>query len=85
MKVHLPFWQRLLITVGVMLLASYLAGLLCQSILGIPIPSYVAGVVGGLATLPAWYFLKRGGHRSTSSVTGQLQEIARNRRKETSI
>ena len=56
---HLPFWQRLLITVVVMLLSSYLAGLLCQSILGIPIPSYVAGLIGGLTALPSWHFLRR--------------------------
>ena len=59
METRLPFWQRLLVTVGVMLLASYLAGLLCQGVLGIPIPSYVAGAIGGLAALPAWDFLKR--------------------------
>ena len=59
MKLYLPFWQRLLITLGVMLLASYLAGLLCQSLFGIPIPSYIAGAIGGLAALPAWDFLKR--------------------------
>ena len=59
MKSLLPFWQRLLITIGVMLLTSYVAGLLCQNILGLPIPSYVAGAVGGLAALPTWDFLKR--------------------------
>ncbi len=59
MKSRLPFWQRLPLTIGVMLLTSYLAGLLCQSVLGIPIPSYVAGAIGGLAALPAWEFLKR--------------------------
>jgi hypothetical protein len=59
MKLHLPFWQRLPITIGVMLLASYLAGLLCQRVLGVPIPSYVAGAIGGLAALPTWDFLKR--------------------------
>ncbi len=59
MKSLLPFWQRLLVTVGVMLLTSYLAGLLCQSVLGLPIPSYIAGAVGGLAALPTWDFLKR--------------------------
>ena len=59
MKSLLPFWQRLLITVGVMLLTSYLAGLLCQIALGLPIPSYIAGLVGGLAALPTWDFLKR--------------------------
>ena len=58
-KKHLPFWQRLLITVAVMLLSSYVAGILCQSILGVPIPSYVAGLIGGLTALPAWHLLKR--------------------------
>jgi len=59
MEPRLPFWQRLVITVGVMLLASYLAGLLCQSLLGFAIPSYVAGTIGGLAALPTWDVLKR--------------------------
>ncbi len=59
MKLRLPFWQRLLVTVGVMLLASYLAGLVCQSVFSIPIPSYVAGAIGGLAAIPTWDFLKR--------------------------
>ena len=59
MKPRLPFWQRLPITIGVMLLTSYLAGLLCQSVFGVPIPSYVAGAIAGLAALPTWDFLKR--------------------------
>ncbi len=59
MKSRLPFWQRLPITVGLMILASYLAGLVSQSVFGIPIPSYVAGAIGGLAAIPIWDFLKR--------------------------
>ena len=59
MKLHLPFWQRLLVTIGIMLVASYLAGLLSQNVLGVPIPSFIAGAIGGLAALPAWHFLKR--------------------------
>lgn len=59
MKLLLPFWQRLLITFGVVLLTSYLAGLLWQAVLGFSLPSYVAGAVGGLAALPVWDFLKR--------------------------
>jgi len=58
-KSKLPFWQRLPITVGMMILASYLAGLVSQSVFGIPIPSYVAGAIGGLAAIPIWDFLKR--------------------------
>lgn len=51
MKSHLPLWQRLLITVLVMLAASYAAGLIWNAVLGFRLPSYVAGLVGGLA---AW-------------------------------
>ena len=49
----------ILVIIGVMLLTSYLAGLLCQTLLGVPLPSYVAGAVGGLAALPTWDLLKR--------------------------
>ena len=59
MKLRLPFWQRLLITIGVMLLASSLAGLFWERVLGFSMPSYAAGAIGGLAALPAWDFLKR--------------------------
>ena len=55
----LPFWQRLGLTIAVMLIAGYLSGLLWQSILGFPLPSFAAGVVGGLASLPFWEFINR--------------------------
>ncbi len=48
MKLRLPFWQRLPAT-----------GLVWQSVFAVPIPSYVAGAIGGLAALPTWDFLKR--------------------------
>jgi len=56
---RLPFWQRLLITIAVMLLISYVAGVLCESLFGFPIPSFIAGAIGGLASIPTWDFLKR--------------------------
>ena len=59
MKLVLPFWQRLLLTILVMLVTSYVAGLLWQKVLGFPLPSYAAGAIGGLAALPIWDFLKR--------------------------
>lgn len=59
MSLLLPFWQRLFITVAAMLVASYFAGLAWGAILSFPLPSYAAGVVGGLAALPIWDFLKR--------------------------
>jgi len=44
---RLPLWQRLVITVLVMLGASYLAALLWNAVLGFALPSYLAGLVGG--------------------------------------
>lgn len=55
----LPFWQRLLITIVAMLVASYVAGLVWESLLNFTLPSYVAGLAGGLSALPIWDFLKR--------------------------
>jgi hypothetical protein len=59
----MPFWQRLLITLIAMLAVSFVAGLLWQSILGFALPSYAAGIIGGLTALPLWEFLKRVGAR----------------------
>lgn len=59
MKLLMPFWQRLLITVAIMLVAGYVAGWLWQWIFNFVLPSYAAGLVGGLCALPAWDFLKR--------------------------
>jgi hypothetical protein len=55
----LLFWQRLLLTIAAMLAASWIAGLLWRSIFSFPLPSYAAGMVGGLAAPPCWEFLKR--------------------------
>ncbi len=55
----MPFWQRLLITLIAMLAVSFLAGLLWQGIFSLTLPSYAAGVIGGLTALPLWEFLKR--------------------------
>ena len=59
MKLVLPFWQRLVITIIVVLAVSYLAGFIWQSIFAFELPSYASGVIGGLAALPLWDFLKR--------------------------
>ena len=55
----MPLWQRLAITVTAMLGASFIAGLIWTILIGGFIPSYIAGVIGGLAALPLWDFLKR--------------------------
>ena len=59
----MPFWQKLLITFIAMLAVSFIAGLLWQSLFNIRLPSYAAGVVGGLTALPLWEFLKRVGEK----------------------
>ena len=53
------FWQRLIITVLVMLVVSFIAGIIWRSTFNMVIPSYLAGAIGGLITLPVWELLKR--------------------------
>jgi hypothetical protein len=55
----MPLWQRLLITLAVMLVASYLVGLLWQWMFTADIPSYLSGAVGGISAVPTWEFLRR--------------------------
>ena len=55
----MPFWQRLLITLAVMLAASYLVGLVWHWIFNADIPSYLSGAVGGLTAVPTWELLRR--------------------------
>ncbi|MBW2243037.1 MAG: hypothetical protein JRH01_13720 [Deltaproteobacteria bacterium] len=57
----MQFWKRLLLTLVVMLLASFVAGLMWEQLLGFSLPSYVGGAIGGLASIPVWEFLKRVG------------------------
>ena len=53
------FWQRLLITLLVMVVTSLLIAAVWRSVFNMTIPSYVAGVIAGLAALPVWELLKR--------------------------
>ena len=55
----MAFWKRLLITIVIMLAASFLMGALWREVFNMVIPSYIAGIVGGLTALPVWEFLKR--------------------------
>ena len=55
----MPLWQKLLVTIAVMLLASYLVGLAWQWLFKVEIPSYLSGAVGGIAALPTWELLRR--------------------------
>ena len=53
------FWQRLLITLLVMVVTSLIIATVWRSLFNMTIPSYVAGVIAGLAALPVWELLKR--------------------------
>ena len=55
----MPFWQRLAVTILAMLAASFILGVFWRSLFNIPLPSYLAGIIGGLTALPVWEFLKR--------------------------
>ncbi len=57
----MPLWQRLLVTLLAILAASFVADLIWQALTGYDLPSYLAGVIGGLAAVPLWDFLKRVG------------------------
>jgi hypothetical protein len=55
----LPLWQRLLFTLGTMLLTSFVAGFLWRSLFNTNIPSYLSGLIGGITAVPVWELLKR--------------------------
>ena len=64
----MPLWQRMLITLVAMVVASLVVGLIWHAIFGFQLPSYLAGVIGGMAAVPTWEFLKRVRPRSAVSA-----------------
>ena len=64
----MAFWQRLVVTLIAMLIASYVAGWIWQSAFNVTLPSYLGGVVGGLAAIPVWEVLKRTRRKRQSRV-----------------
>ena len=55
----MPLWQRLVLTIVAIVVASFIVGLIWHTLLGFGLPSYVGGVIGGLTAVPVWEFLKR--------------------------
>ena len=55
----MPFWQRLLFFLVAILLVGVVIDLLSHYVFGFKFPAYVTGVIGGLAAVPLWEFLKR--------------------------
>jgi ABC-type iron transport system FetAB permease component len=61
-------WQRVIVTLIAMVVASVIVGYIWWQIFGFELPSYLGGVVGGLTALPVWEFLKRV-RRKTAAAT----------------
>lgn len=65
----MPFWKRLLITIGVMLAASFVGGLIWKGIFDASLPSYLGGMIGGLSALPTWELLRRVGPKPAQGAS----------------
>ncbi len=55
----MPLWQRLIVTIVAIVVASLVVGLIWHRIFGFGLPSYIGGVIGGLTAVPVWEFLRR--------------------------
>jgi len=55
----MPLWQRMLITLAMMLLTSFAVGLLWHWMFSTDMPSYLSGVIGGITAVVVWEFMKR--------------------------
>ena len=64
----MPLWQRLIVTIVAIVLASFIAGLLWNKLLGLGLPSYLGGVIGGLTAVPVWEILKRVGPQKKKAI-----------------
>jgi len=60
----MKLWQRLLITLIVILVVSFIVGLIWASLFSVRFPTYLSGVIGGLVAVPVWELLKRVGPKS---------------------
>lgn len=54
----MAFWQRLGLTALIVLAFSGLVHVAWRSLLGFPMPAYLAGLLGGLVALPIWEYLQ---------------------------
>ena len=56
-------WQRLAITILSMLIMSFVAGIVWRNVFDASMPSYLAGMVGGLTAIPIWELVRKAGTR----------------------
>lgn len=54
----MKLWQQILITLAAMLVVSFAAGRLWLNAFDFVMPSYLAGVIGGLVAVPVWELLR---------------------------
>ena len=55
----MPFWQRSLILLVAVMVVSFLVGILWHALFSFYLPSYISGVIGGIAAVFIWDLLKR--------------------------
>ena len=55
----MPLWQRAVVTLIAIIVVSWGVVTLLEGLIGFRLPGYVAGVVGGIAGVPVWEFLRR--------------------------
>ncbi|MBU1689775.1 MAG: hypothetical protein KJ958_08085 [Gammaproteobacteria bacterium] len=54
----MKLWHKIIITIVAMLIASFVAGRLWLMAFDFVIPSYLAGVAGGLAAILVWELIR---------------------------
>jgi len=52
------FWQRLAVTIGVVIVFSWLVHMAWQALFGFNMPGYLAGLLGGIVAVPVWEYLQ---------------------------
>jgi hypothetical protein len=55
----MSIWARIAVTIILMVLISFLAGIVWSNLFSSQIPSYISGLIGGLVAVPAWEILER--------------------------
>ena len=55
----MKFWHRAGITLVVIVVVSWVVVTAIEAAIGLILPGYLAGVIGGLAGVPTWELLRR--------------------------
>ena len=55
----MALWQRLVLTIAAIVVASIIVSIIWYKLFGFGLPSYLGGMIGGLTAVPVWELLKR--------------------------